>query len=171
MPAIAFLFRSTVSRSNKSGIAYADAKGFLTDLPHRQSFSPDAAFYTGPRAGMSFLPVPPVFAVEVRRVNDYGPKAERAMARKREDYFASGTLVVWDVDLQSEDVIRVYRANSPETPTVYKRGEMAEAEPAVPGWRMPVDELFRDERITPPRPVSRQLPIPSSLSCGGHESR
>jgi Uma2 family endonuclease len=64
------------------------------------------------------------------------------MAEKRRDYFAAGTLVVWDVDLLGEDVVRVYRADGPETPTVYRRGEMAEAEPAVPGWHMPVDDLF-----------------------------
>lgn len=132
------------ARDTKSGVAYSDGKGFLADLPHRQSFSPDAAFYTGPRAGMSFLPVPPVFAVEVRSESDYGLKAERAMARKRADYFAAGTLVVWDVDLNSDAVIRVYRATSPESPTIYRRGEWAEAEPAVPGWSMAVDLLFRD---------------------------
>jgi len=27
-------------------------------------------------------------------------------------------------------------------PTVYRRGQIAEAEPAVPGWTMPVDDLF-----------------------------
>ena len=30
----------------------------------------------------------------------------------------------------------------PENPVIYRRGEMADAEPAVPGWRMAVDELF-----------------------------
>ena len=35
-----------------------------------------------------------------------------------------------------------YRAATPDQPTVYRRGEVAEAEPAVPGWRMPVDEMF-----------------------------
>jgi Uma2 family endonuclease len=64
------------------------------------------------------------------------------MARKRADYFAAGTKVVWDVDLESDDVIRVYRASAIDEPTIYRRGEMAEAEPAVPGWKMPVDELF-----------------------------
>ncbi len=64
------------------------------------------------------------------------------MAAKRADYLAAGTLVVWDVGLLSEDVVRVYRASEPENPTVYRRGEIAEAEPAVPGWTMPVDDLF-----------------------------
>ncbi len=64
------------------------------------------------------------------------------MAQKRADYFAAGTIVVWDVDLLAEDVVRVYRAEAPDTPTPYRRGEVADAEPAVPGWSMPVDDLF-----------------------------
>ena len=92
---------------------------------------------------MRFLPkAHPVFAVEVRSENDYGPAAERAMQDKRTDYFACGTLVVWDVNLQSEDVIKSYKAHDPEHPVIFRRGEIADAEPAVPGWRMPVDELF-----------------------------
>ena len=46
------------------------------------------------------------------------------------------------MDLLSPDVVRVYRASAPESPTVYRRGDTAEAEPAVPGWTMPVDDLF-----------------------------
>jgi hypothetical protein len=49
---------------------------------------------------------------------------------------------VWDVDLQSENVVKSYKATDPENPVIYRRGEMADAEPAVPGWRMAVDELF-----------------------------
>ncbi len=64
------------------------------------------------------------------------------MAAKSADYFAAGTLVVWDVDLLSDDVARVYRADDPEHPTRYRRGDHAEAKPAVPGWQMPVDDLF-----------------------------
>jgi Uma2 family endonuclease len=60
---------------------------------------------------------------------------------KRADYFAAGTQVVWDVDLLGEDVVRVHRAGQAD-PTIYRRGQVAEAEPAVPGWCMPVDELF-----------------------------
>ncbi len=124
------------------GRAVSDNKGFHVNLPHRQSFSPDAAFYTGPRAGMRFFEGAPVFAVEVRSENDYGPQAERDMAAKRADYFAAGTRVVWDVDLLSDEVVRVYRSSDPSTPTLYHRGESAEAEPAVPGWTMSVDDLF-----------------------------
>jgi Uma2 family endonuclease len=124
------------------GRAYPDNVGFRVNLPHRQSVSPDASFYTGTPTGMKFLDGAPVFAAEVRSENDYGPAAEESIAAKRADYFAAGTRVVWDVDLLSEAVVRAYRADAPETPTVYRRGEVAAAELAAPGWRMPVDELF-----------------------------
>lgn len=98
------------------GRVYPDNVGFRVNLPGRESFSPDVAFHTGRPTGMKFLEGASVFAV--------------------------GTRVVWDVDLLSEDVVRAYRATDPNHPTVYRRGEAAEAEPAVPGWRMPVDDLF-----------------------------
>jgi Uma2 family endonuclease len=124
------------------GRAYPDNVGFRVNLPHRKSFSPDAAFYVGKPSGMKFLDGAPVFAAEVRSENDYGREAEIELAAKRKDYFAAGTLVVWDVDLLSDAVVKVYRATDPDNPQIYRRGEVAEAEPAVPGWRMPVDELF-----------------------------
>jgi len=129
-------------RQAKSGRAVSDNVAFRVDLPNRGSFSPDAAFHTGARTGMKFLEGSPVFAVEVRSESDYGPAAEREMAQKRADYFAAGTLVVWDVDLLSDEVVKSYSASDPENPKIFRRGEIADAEPAVPGWRMPVDDLF-----------------------------
>jgi Uma2 family endonuclease len=127
--------------ATRKGHAIGDSAAFVVNLPHRKSFSPDAAFYVG-AVTMKFFQGAPVFAVEVRSENDYGPRAERQIAQKRADYFAAGTLVVWDVDLLSDDVVRVYRASDPESATIYRRGETAEAEPAVPGWTIAVDDLF-----------------------------
>jgi Uma2 family endonuclease len=90
---------------------------------------------------MKFIQGAPAFAVEVRSEEDYGPAAEMAMAAKRADYFAAGTEVVWDVDLQGQETIRAYRVSEAE-PRAFRRGELADAEPAVPGWRFPVDDLF-----------------------------
>ena len=42
-------------RRTGAGYAYGDGVAFRVNLPHRQSFSPDAAFYTGRRTGMKFL--------------------------------------------------------------------------------------------------------------------
>jgi Uma2 family endonuclease len=90
---------------------------------------------------MRFIEGPPTFAVEVRSENDYGAAAEGEMAAKRADYFAAGTAVVWDVDPRAETVA-VYQPSGPDQPVIYRRGATAEAEPAVPGWRMSVDEIF-----------------------------
>jgi Uma2 family endonuclease len=129
-------------RRTKSGYAITDGAGFVVNLPNRRSFSPDVAFYTGAPTGGKFMEGAPVFAVEVRSEGDYGARMERKMAEKRADYFAAGTLVVWDVDVLKEEVVRVYRADAPDNPEVYRRSEVAEAAPAVPGWTMPVDDLF-----------------------------
>ena len=131
-------------KTTRTGYAIGDSAAFVVNLPHRKSFSPDAAFYIG-QVTMKFFQGAPVFAVEVRSENDYGPSAERQMAAKRADYFAAGTLVVWDVNLLAENVVRVYRASDPESPTAYVRGQIAEAEPAVPGWTMPVNDLFPED--------------------------
>jgi len=132
------------TRRTRFGRAFGDSKAFVVNLPHRKSFCPDAGFYVGTSSGssMDFYQGAPVFAVEVRSKGDYGRYAERQMAKKRADYFAAGTLVVWDVDLLGADVVRVYRANEPETPVIYRRGEDAEAGDDVPGWTMPVNDLF-----------------------------
>lgn len=132
------------SRRVKRGYAINDNAAFRVRLPNRESFSPDAALYVGAWTGMKFFEGAPVFAVEVRSSEDYGPKAERAIAQKRSDYFAAGTLVVWDVDLLSENVVASYSASNPDMPTIYRRGENAAAEPAVPEWSMPVSDLFNE---------------------------
>jgi Uma2 family endonuclease len=129
-------------KSTGGGYAIPDNAGFIVDLPRRKSFSPDAAWYIGPPTGGQFLQGAPAFAVEVRSEGDYGLRAEREIQAKRADYFAAGTRVVWDVDVLRSEEIRVYRAEAPDTPVIYRRGETAEAEPAVPGWRFPVDGMF-----------------------------
>ena len=130
------------AKRTRRGRAYPDGVGFRVDLPHRESFSPDVAYHTGQRTGMRFLDGAPVFAVEVRSENDYGKVAERKIADKIADYFAAGTKVVWDVDLLSEDVIKSYNSDNPDTPQIFKRGEIANAETALPDWSFEVDELF-----------------------------
>lgn len=114
------------------------------ELPSgRQSFSPDVSYYDGPppRSKADFIPNPPTFAVEVRSKPERGPAGEAERAAKRADYFEAGTLVVWDVDPFGE-TIQVYRSTSPESPQTYRPGDLAEAEPAVPGWTIPVADVF-----------------------------
>jgi len=69
--------------SRRTGVGHAipDNVAFTVTLPHRRSFSPDAAFYVG-ELRMGFLEGAPRFAVEVRSESDYGPAAERRFARR-----------------------------------------------------------------------------------------
>jgi Uma2 family endonuclease len=127
-----------------AGEAYTDNMGFTVPvLPSgRESFSPEASYYNGPFGpnDMRFVEGPPTFAVEVRSENDYGTTADQEYADKRADYFQAGTQVVWDVDPVAE-TITSYRRGAAQ-PAIFRRGDVADAEPAVPGWRIPVDEVF-----------------------------
>jgi len=137
-----FISLEQYERRVGGGYAFPDNVGFIVNLPHRRSFSPDAAFFKGELRGGKFLEGAPIFAVEVRSDDDYGPAAEVQMAAKRADYFAAGTLVVWDVDVLREKVVRVFRSTDPNQPTSYFAGDMSEAEPAVPGWTFTTDLIF-----------------------------
>ena len=134
------------ARSVRTGAVSVDGVGYAIRPPltsGRQSFSPDASYYTGPlpKDRMRFIDGAPDFAVEVRSENDYSRAAEMEMADKRADYFEAGAKVVWDVDPQAREV-RCYRADSPHQPQIFKSGDLADAEPAVAGWQMTVDEIF-----------------------------
>jgi Uma2 family endonuclease len=133
------------SKSVKRGEVHADGVGFtVPELPSgRESFAPDASYFEGPLPTnlMRFIEGAPTCAIEVRSENDYGSSAEIDIVAKRTDYFLAGTLVVWDVDPEAETVA-VYRASAPDQPVIFRRGDIADAEPAVPGWRMKVDEVF-----------------------------
>ena len=143
--AVIFVSLEQYTRATGRGEAYTDNMGFaVPELPSgRESFAPDTSYYDGPFPpdDMDFVAGPPTFAVEVRSKGDYGAAAEAEMAAKRADYFQAGTRVVWDVDPRV-CCVRVYRADAPDQPVTLQKGQVADAEPAVPGWRMAVDEMF-----------------------------
>jgi Uma2 family endonuclease len=142
------IFRSLDDHAETTGrgVTLPDNVGFAVPIlsSGRESFSPDAAYFLGPLLSnpMRFLPGPPTFAAEVRSENDYGAAAEAEIEAKRADYFEAGTVVVWDVD-PVNDVIRKYRRDSPDRVEIFTRGKQADAEPAVPGWKVAVDRVFR----------------------------
>jgi Uma2 family endonuclease len=125
--------------------AYTGGMGFAVDelSSGRESFSPDASFYSGkfPANEMRFIEGPPTFAAEVRSESDYTEAAEAEMAAKRADYFEAGTLVVWDVDPVA-NLVDVDRPDAADQPVTFGPGQIADAEPAVPGWRLAVDAIF-----------------------------
>jgi len=124
------------AESTGRGESYGDGMGFhIPEITSgRESFSPDVSYYFGPFPAndMRFIEGPPTFAVEVRSENDYRPAAELEIEAKRRDYFEAGTLVYWDVDPVAR-TIACYRRSAPTTLILFRRGDVAEAEPAVPG--------------------------------------
>lgn len=132
-------------KQTRTGFAFGDGIGYAVPelTSGRESFSPDASFFAGalPANLMRFIEGAPLFTAEVRSENDYGDAAEEEMAAKRADYFEAGTMVVWDVDPVNQ-TIAVYRADAPTQALFFRRSSVAEAEPALPGWRVPVDEVL-----------------------------
>lgn len=127
-----------------AGEAMSDGVAYIVNLPHRQSFSPDASYtfdIPDKEREMKFISGIPVFAVEVRSESDYGPAKDREYREKRADYFAVGTQVVWDVD-PIRQMIFSYRRDAPDTPIIFAEDDVANAEPTLPGWSVPVAQVF-----------------------------
>ena len=64
----------------------------------------------------------------------------RQEARKRAQYFAHWTAIVWDVD-EVNEVIYVYQASAPLQPVRYGIGDAIDC-PLLPGWRRQVADIF-----------------------------
>ena len=110
----------------------------------RESFCPDGSYYHGPRPDdpMSWMPGPPTFVLEVRRAVDDGPEFDPVRAAKRADYFEAGTRAIWDVDPFARFVALYLPPDSHTPSAVFTETDTAHAEPAVPGWRVAVADLF-----------------------------
>lgn len=80
----------------------------------------------------------PDLAVEVRSPND---RASEVMAKIGE-WLAAGTQVVWRVDPLRDQVI-VYRADG--SVTVLNMGDTLDGESLLPGFTLPLAELFVDD--------------------------
>ena len=63
------------------------------------------------------------------------------MARKRQEYFAAGVQVVWQVDPDARTV-EVYIA--PDQSIVLRETQTLEGGTAVPGFVLPLHELFAE---------------------------
>ena len=132
------------ARRTGQGIAFMAGQRFVVPpLPSgRQSFEPDVSFYLGQRpvGSVYYIEGAPTFAVEIQHLAA-GAMQQAACSARRDDYFAAGAKVVWEVD-ESDLTVRAYRGQDPANPAIYQRGEYAHAEEAIPGWRMLVDEIF-----------------------------
>jgi Uma2 family endonuclease len=104
---------------------------------------PDVAFVSWERLPGRRIPREPIphlapdLAVEV--LSPGNTPAE--MARKRQEYFAAGVRLVWIVDPVARTVA-VYTA--PEQGSVWQEGQTLAGEPVLPGFTLPLRELFAE---------------------------
>jgi Uma2 family endonuclease len=79
--------------------------------------------------------VAPDLAVEVLSAGN----TAREMARKRQDYFAAGVQVVWEVNPGTRTV-EVF--TTPDHSTVLHEAQTLEGGMVLPGFTLPLQELF-----------------------------
>jgi Uma2 family endonuclease len=105
----------------------------------RQSFCPDLSYLSEPplRGPLGFVLGAPAFAVEFVRE---GGEPFRAMVERVDDYFRAGSSTVWVIDSRDLRVLR-YRPGQ-RGPAECFWDQTADAEPAVSGWCLKVEELL-----------------------------
>lgn len=104
---------------------------------------PDVAFLSWNRFPNRRVPTEPIpdiapdLAVEVLSIGN----TAREMARKRQDYFAAGVQVVWQVDPRTR-IVEVFTA--PDQSTVLYEAQTLEGGTVLPGFTLPLQELFAE---------------------------
>ena len=123
-------------RPRGSGRAFMSTIVYVVDLPHRKTFSPDVSFaVTRPKNPMDFIPGAPIFAAEMRGPDELTAQADVAFAEKRNDYFAAGTKVVWDVDPWNADREVVFRDKPGGTDRLPARDDCGRRSPPCPAGK------------------------------------
>ena len=109
---------------------------FLVGANRDQSRKPDVAFVAGqmPTDLEAILALVPALAVEVVSPNNTAEEMEA----KVKEYLAAGTQLVWLTFPESRMVIAFWHGGG----AVFKAGDIITAEPVLPGFACPVDDLF-----------------------------
>ena len=134
---IIFLLKSFV-QAKKLGTVYAES-GFKLEADPDTVLAPDAAFIGSDRAGTAskgYRFGAPDLAVEVISPSERKSKVEQ----KTEQWLSLGTRAVWLISPQSRTV-EVILANSQRT--VFTETDELVDDLVVPGFRVPVAEIFR----------------------------
>jgi Uma2 family endonuclease len=89
------------------------------------------------RSTRKFFPAAPDLAVEVLSPNNTRAEIDERL----KDFFSSGTQIAWVIDPDSESV-EVCQA--PDKRKLLGAGAYLEGEHLLPGFRYPIDELFKE---------------------------
>jgi len=138
--ALASILRSFVRPRNLGLVTGAD--GMIRLFPSLVRI-PDAAFISWDRLPNRRVPTEPIpdlapdLAVEVLSVGN----TPGEMARKRQEYFAAGVHIVWQVDPRTRTVEAF---TAPDQSTVLHETHILDGGTALPGFTLPLQELFAE---------------------------
>ena len=131
---------ATHVKANRLGDASGGDAGFMLESNPDHVRAPDVAFVRRERAEVlgevsGFFPGAPDLAIEIISPNDRYSEVEEKVA----DWLAAGTLAVIVVDPRRRSVkISRSLANA----VVLTEADTLAVEDVVPGWRMPVKDIF-----------------------------
>lgn len=130
---IRFLYSLKASYPKIDGDLVAEGDTFFAGN-HRRS---DIAYYTEAQiqAARNNEDVHPDFVIEVISKNDQAEKLVKRMG----DYWAAGVQVIWQIYPENKQ-IHVYHGKHM---TVCSGDDLCSAEPVVPGFVLPVHEVFK----------------------------
>ena len=128
-------------KANRLGKVYAAETGFKLESDPDHIRAPDAAFVRRERAEAAretpgFFPGAPDVAVEVISPSDRYTEVEEKVA----DWLDAGTLAVIVVDPRRRTV-KVHRSHTDAA--VLTEADVLGVSDAVPGWQMPVRDIFK----------------------------
>ena len=127
-------------KAHRFGIVCGAETGFVLARDPDTVLAPDVAFVRRERIPASGAPATfwngaPDLAVEVVSPGDTRPQ----VASKVDTWLAAGARVVWVADPQDESVTVHQRDRAPRRLTA---GDTLDGAPLLPGFRLPVDDVF-----------------------------
>ena len=124
------------------GVVVGAETGFRLSQDPDTVLGPDAAVVRsarlpGPEAQVGFLELAPDLAVEIVSPTDRWTTVNS----KVDAYLSAGVRLVWVVE-PGPRAVRVYSAEGPEQGLRADRGDVLQAESVLPGFALPLAELF-----------------------------
>ena len=128
------------NRRMKLGVTFDSSTGFR--LPNGANRSPDASWIPqewwhslSPAERKRFLPLSPLFAIELRSSTD----TLKTLRAKMEEYLDNGTELGWLID-PFEQYVEVYRPGVEVV--VLREIKVVSADPVLPGFELELDDIF-----------------------------
>jgi Uma2 family endonuclease len=129
-------------RRHKLGKVYAAETGFVLSRNPDTVRAPDVAFVSAGRLkskpGAAFFEGPPDLAVEVVSPSE----TEGDVKAKIQDYLRAGTKLIWIIRPRTQTII-IHRPHV--EPRVLTLGDTLDGEDVVPGFAVPVRDIFEWE--------------------------